>query len=231
MSNNLEIYNAVRKVPKEAQKAFNNGSFSGTDINPMWRIKTLTEQFGPCGFGWYVEPIEHWSEEINGEITTHVAINLYVKRGDEWSKPIYGIGGSRSLQQFKNGPKVSDEGYKMAYTDAISVAAKALGVGADIYFDKDTTKYTNANTEAPASSKKPTTPQPQAEQPKTEQPQQDDVAKLFEEAKNEIGRAKKTSDLFPIRDKYIDRLGSYQKAFKDELNYAYKKLNIEEYGH
>ena len=221
MSNNLSIYNAVREVPKEAQKGFNNGSFSGTDINPMWRIKTLTEQFGPCGLGWFVEVIEHWSEEINGEVTTNVAINLYVKYEGEWSKPIYGIGGSRSLQQFKNGPKVSDEGYKMAYTDAISVAAKALGVGADIYYDKDTTKYTNANTEAPTSSKKPTTTAPKAQQPKP----QDDLAALFEEAKSEIGKEQKTSDLFPIRDKYLDRLGEYQQAFKDELNKMYGKLN------
>jgi hypothetical protein len=29
----------------------------------------------------------------------------------------------------------------MAYTDAISVACKMLGVGADVYWDKDTTKY------------------------------------------------------------------------------------------
>ena len=36
---NMRFYEASRKVPKEAQKQFNNGSFSGTDINPMWRIK------------------------------------------------------------------------------------------------------------------------------------------------------------------------------------------------
>lgn len=227
MSNNLSIYNAVRVVPEEAQKAFNNGSFSGTDINPMWRIKTLTEQFGPCGFGWFVEVIEHWSEEINGEITTNVAINLYVKYDNEWSKPIYGIGGSRSLQQFKNGPKVSDEAYKMAYTDAISVAAKALGVGADIYFEKDTTKYTNTDASTPAKKTAAKVEQPKAEQPKP----QDDLSRLFEDAKYEIRKAQKTSDLFPIRDRYMNRLGSYQQAFKDELNSAYKKLNIEEYGH
>ena len=39
---NMEIYERVRSVPKEAQKQFNNGKFSGTDINPMWRIKKLT---------------------------------------------------------------------------------------------------------------------------------------------------------------------------------------------
>ena len=42
MDNNLKIYNDLRNVPKEAQKSFNNGRFSGTDINPMWRIKKLT---------------------------------------------------------------------------------------------------------------------------------------------------------------------------------------------
>ena len=36
---------------------------------------------------------------------------------------------------------VNDECYKMALTDAISVACKALGMGADVYWNKDTTKY------------------------------------------------------------------------------------------
>ena len=49
---NLELYNAVREVPKEAQKAIGAGRLKGmTDINPMWRIKVLTEQFGICGRG------------------------------------------------------------------------------------------------------------------------------------------------------------------------------------
>jgi hypothetical protein len=43
---NLTIYNAVRKVPSEAQRTIPFGPMKGkTDINPMWRIKALTEQF------------------------------------------------------------------------------------------------------------------------------------------------------------------------------------------
>lgn len=38
-------------------------------------------------------------------------------------------------------PYLDDDAYKKAYTDAISVAAKALGIGADVYFEKDVTKY------------------------------------------------------------------------------------------
>lgn len=138
----MQIYEAVRKVPKEAQKDFNNGSFSGTDINPMWRIKTLTEQFGPCGIGWYYEVLSERSEEHHDITMAIVDLNLYIKVDGEWSKPIYGTGGNKLVQPTKNGPKASDEGYKMALTDALSVACKALGIGADVYWDKDKTKYT-----------------------------------------------------------------------------------------
>jgi len=43
---------------------------------------------------------------------------------------------------------LSDECFKMALTDAISVAAKALGIGADVYFEKDKTKYDPAPVQA-----------------------------------------------------------------------------------
>ena len=77
--NNLDIYEAGRAVPAEAQKQVNNGKFSGTDINPMWRIKKLTEIFGPCGIGWYVgDVVEHY--EDHGDMTIAVVtLNLYVK--------------------------------------------------------------------------------------------------------------------------------------------------------
>lgn len=139
---NLDLYNKVREVPKEAQKPFNNGRFSGTDINPMWRIKKLTEEFGICGFGWYYEITDKWLEKGQDDIVAaFVNINLFIKIGEEWSKPIQGTGGNTFVSKNKNGYQVSDECYKMALTDAISVAAKALGVGADIYFGNDRTKY------------------------------------------------------------------------------------------
>ena len=54
MNDNLALYNALRVVPQTAQKEIQAGKLKGfTDINPMWRIKKLTELFGPCGFGWW----------------------------------------------------------------------------------------------------------------------------------------------------------------------------------
>ena len=49
---NLEIYDSVRTVPESALKTIEAGRLKGkSDINPMWRIKKLTETFGPAGFG------------------------------------------------------------------------------------------------------------------------------------------------------------------------------------
>lgn len=144
MEENLKIYNAVKSVPPEAKRAINGGRLKGkTEINPMWRIKALTEQFGVCGIGWYYEVTKQWLEPSGTEVAAFVNILLYIKVGDEWSKPIPGTGGAMFVEQQKSGSHVSDECYKMATTDAISVACKQLGIGADVYWDADKTKYTD----------------------------------------------------------------------------------------
>jgi hypothetical protein len=145
MSENMKVYEKVRNVPKEALKAINGGRLKGmSDINPMWRIKMLTEVFGICGIGWKTEIVEKRLEKGAGnEIVCFVDINLYVKVEGEWSAPIPGMGGSSFVTQEKNGPYTSDECFKMAYTDAISVACKSLGFAADVYFANDRTKYSS----------------------------------------------------------------------------------------
>lgn len=148
MSKNLDLYESLRAVPSEAQKSFNNGRFSGTDINPMWRIKKMTEVFGPCGIGWYYEVVhrslEHSSD--GSTICAFIGLNLYIKKDGEWSKPIYGEGGNTMCAVNKKWQSVdtSDEAYKMALTDAFSNATKQLGLGADVWFEADkvhSTKY------------------------------------------------------------------------------------------
>lgn len=140
----LTLYNNVRAVPEEAKKSIRGGRLKGmTDINPMWRIKSLTEQFGPCGVGWYYVIKEKWIETCmaKDEITANVIIDLYYKWDGEWSMPVEGIGGSMLVASESKGLYVNDECYKMALTDAISVACKALGMGADVYWQSDNTKY------------------------------------------------------------------------------------------
>ena len=140
---NLEFYNKVKEVPQGAQKTIGGGRLKGfTDINPMWRIKTLTENFGLCGIGWKIQILNKWIEMgARGESTANVEIALFVKVDDKWSEGICGIGGSMFVASEKTGLFTSDECFKMALTDAISVACKMLGMGANTYWDKDRTEY------------------------------------------------------------------------------------------
>lgn len=136
---NMELWFKYSEPPKEAMKAFDNGTFKGTDISPMWRIRCLTEEFGVCGFGWYPEIVEHWTETVGAVVMTYVRIKLYIKRGDEWSKPISATGGNKALRKQNGVP--SDEAYKMAYTDAIGGACKFLGIGGAVYWERGYSKY------------------------------------------------------------------------------------------
>lgn len=163
---NLDLYNKYAQPPQDALKSFNNGRFKGTDINPMWRIKALTEHFGPCGQGWYTKTTRMWREDCkDGTAAVFCEVELYVKYGDEWSAPIVGVGGNTLERIGKNGNQVSDEAYKMAYTDALGIACKALGIGADIWWKaSDGSKYAQyaqADTTPPMEHQKPhTTPPP-----------------------------------------------------------------------
>lgn len=149
---NMEIYNQVRSVPESAQKRITGGRLNGmTDINPMWRIQALTERFGPCGYGWKYKITREWLETAStGEVGAFVDIELQYKLDADapWSEPIPGTGGSKFVAAEKgNTLRASDECYKMALTDAISVACKALGFGADIYWAAGRTKYSAAQSE------------------------------------------------------------------------------------
>lgn len=144
---NLKLYEAVRTPPKEALKSISAGRLKGmTDINPMWRIQMLTEQFGPCGIGWKYSIVREWTEAATtGEIAAFMDILLFYKWNGEWSEGVPGTGGSSFVANEKAGLHMSDECYKMALTDAISVAAKALGFAADIYWQSGRSKYGSEN--------------------------------------------------------------------------------------
>lgn len=161
MSNdNLAIYNAVRQPPKEALKEIQAGRMKGkSDINPMWRLKVLTEQFGMCGVGWKYIITKQWLETGGkDEQSAFVNIELFVKVDGEWSAAIPGTGGSSFVAAESRGLYTSDECFKMALTDAISVACKALGVAADIYWNSDRSKYDKPQPEKPQPEKPPTKP-------------------------------------------------------------------------
>lgn len=153
---NMRIYNKVKKTPDSAQKKIEGGRLSGyTDINPMWRIKMLTELFGPCGEGWkpvitrqeMVDGPTHYYEKGKGEnirieecVEKCVFIDLllfYKKDDGVWSDGVPGMGGANFITAEKFSPYMDNDCWKKAFTDALGNACKNLGFSADIYFSKD----------------------------------------------------------------------------------------------
>ena len=157
--NNLDIWQKVCRPPETALKKISGGRLSGmTDINPQWRLKAMTEVFGPCGVGWKWTVEKLWTEPgPGGEVMAFALVSVWTKGAPDlgnadpvgaWSDPIPGIGGNALVAKESSGLRANDEAFKMAITDALSTAFKCLGVGADIYERKwDGSKYTDG--EAP----------------------------------------------------------------------------------
>lgn len=167
---NLKFYNQLRRVPPQMLKPIKAGRQSGkSDINPQWRIEQLTSVFGVCGFGWKYTIDNKWSMPGHGgEMMVFVDISLYVKIDGEWSEPIPGTGGNTIVVSEKQGTQFynNDDAYKMAVTDALSVAGKALGLAGDIYAGLwDGSKYRNEQPQAAQAEAKTSEPtsKPKAE--------------------------------------------------------------------
>lgn len=144
---NMKIYEAGRAVPADAIKPIKGGKLMGmSNINPMWRIKKLTELFGACGSGWGYRIMSKDIYPCGEETIAIVDIILWWMDGDKRCE-VEGTGGSKLIALEKGKPVANDEAFKMALTDAISVASKALGIGADVYWAEDRTKYDLAEEE------------------------------------------------------------------------------------
>lgn len=158
----MRIYDRVRSVPADALSTIEGGPLKGkSNINPQIRWELMTRLFGPVGQNVRIEQVARWSESTGqGEVAVFCEVNLYYREDSskEWSAPVFGQGGSmlmRRSTEWVNGQPVStvhidDEAYKKAYTDAVSVACKALGFAADVYYKQEDTKYGAFRAETPA---------------------------------------------------------------------------------
>ena len=141
---NLSIWNAVKQPPQNFLKPINFGKLKGkSDINPQWRLMAMTQAFGVVGHGWTYRIVRTWSEQApDGSVMCFAEVAVKTKLDGEWGQEFSGIGGSNTIEKNKNGLVANDDGYKMAVTDALSVAFKAVGVAADIYLGNfDGSKY------------------------------------------------------------------------------------------
>ena len=152
---NMHYWNQLKTPPKEALKKITGGRLSGmSDVNPQWRYRVMTEVFGMCGFGWKYRVVGYEIYPAPEEqVVLKAEIEVSYKVDGEWSEPIPGVGGSMLVERERAGLHVNDEAYKMATTDALSVALKMIGVAADVYAGMmDGTKYRDTSAEERAHS-------------------------------------------------------------------------------
>lgn len=140
---NTKYYDQLKSVPDWGKKKIMGGTLKGkTDISPQWRYQRMTEVFGPCGVGWKFTIEKQWTEQgADNVLMCFCNVLLFVRIDGEWSEGIPGTGGNELVSKSHSGLYSSDEGYKMALTDALSVAMKMLGVAADVYSGFEDSKY------------------------------------------------------------------------------------------
>jgi len=160
----IKQWEAVRTPPEEALKKITGGRLKGmTDIKPQFRYQVMTEVYGLCGIGWKYELVDRWLEDgSEGQKVAFAEVNLFIKVDGEWSDAIPGTGGSMLITKESAGLHTNDECYKMAMTDALSVAMTKIGVASDIYMGLwDGSKYKDKPPEKRQDAPRPTkTPDP-----------------------------------------------------------------------
>lgn len=191
---NLRFYEQLRRVPEEAKKPIMAGRLKGmSDINPVFRVKTMTETFGPCGIGWKYVVTKQWQEAFGQEVKAFTNIDLFIKVDGEWSDAIPGTGGATLVEVNKSGFYVNDEGFKMSLTDALSVAMKSLGVAADVYYSRDAVSSDNKYAQNYVQSSQTETPA------NTQTAQQ---MAISQDILNEVNACQTTTDLQFVWNKY-----------------------------
>lgn len=136
-----------RTDPKHTSKFQRAGGFKGTAIRPIYSIKRMTEEFGPCGSGWGVNEPSFQVVPAGDETLVYCTVSIW---HGERQNVVFGVGGDKVVAKFSSGLKSDDEAFKKAFTDAITNAMKLIGVGADVHMGLfDDSKYVASVRENP----------------------------------------------------------------------------------
>jgi hypothetical protein len=139
LAQNRSLWDKLQYTEKNFTKPVEGKGRPMTDINPTWRMKRMTEMFGPVGLGWGWTIEDRWIEEVGPKKYAYIQLTLWYSLDGGVTRLIAGphIGGT-DMGQGK------DEAYKQSVTDAFGKCASMIGVSADIYMGKwDDSKYQN----------------------------------------------------------------------------------------
>jgi hypothetical protein len=138
---NLALWRELGITNPDYTKQFDRGGFSGTMIDPTWRMLRMTEVFGPVGKGWGWEELDCRIE--NGCVFIKVRA-WYVPPGGGGEVLYTGPqwGGTELNAKRKTGVVANDEAFKMSSTDALGKCLLSIGMAADVYLGLfDDAKY------------------------------------------------------------------------------------------
>ena len=141
MTSNLDIWNDLAVTDPRHTKEFSRaGGFKGKSIKPIYVIRKVTEQFGPCGVGWGINtPAYQIVNGPDGEIAVYCNVTIWHGTREN---VVPGVGGDFIVKKNKYGLFADDEAFKKAFTDAVGNALKFLGMSADVYMGlHDDDKY------------------------------------------------------------------------------------------
>lgn len=204
---NLKIWNSVKQVPTQFLKTIDFGKLKGkSDINPQWRLMAMTQAFGVIGHGWTYRIVRTWTDHnpTTGEVMCFAEVAVKTKLDGEWGEEFSGIGGSAIVEKNKNGIVSNDDGYKMAVTDALSVAFKAIGIAGDIYLNLfDSSKYQYKGTYDKAYLEREEPPKPQQQLPVIT-PEM--YKKAYESVKNGTVTADKVAKKYTLTEQQYNEL-------------------------
>jgi len=207
-NSNLSVWNKVSQAPNHFLKTIEFGYLKGkSDINPQWRLMAMTQAYGQVGHGWTYRIVRLWSETgADGQMMAFSEVAVKTKVDGEWGEDFSGIGGSMICQIANSKLKSNDEGYKMATTDALSVAFKAVGVAADIYLGNfDGSKY---KFDYSAAYNEPVPPKPVVLPDLEEVREQGAIDAMKSDPKWTLDRIKKTYSLTPKQLKRFEEVSS-----------------------
>lgn len=174
---NLDFWEKVCQTDEKFTQSFTNArGVNLTAIDPMYRIRTLTEQFGPCGIGWGVrnekfDTVHFPPEKSHYDLLTYHAEFWYLLEGDIHIIPI------ASDVPFFEYDGVNQKWYrtqdpvKSVKTDALTKGISWLGFQADTYMGRFDAH--------PAGDEKKETPDQETAPPPTKKAQQNFTQKTL----------------------------------------------------
>lgn len=138
MTDNLSLWNRHRTPHRDALKDFVIQKRKMTSVDPMWVIRSATEEWGPMGELWGPEVVEMGVYDMGDYLLHWIRIEL---RYPDAKIPVPAIGTTKMRYQGDKYVVYDDEAPKKSLTDAVTKALSWLGYGADIYMGRQDGKY------------------------------------------------------------------------------------------